>query len=110
MDGELLNYIDAWERDTANKVKVHMMAGEFFGNVYNIEIRFSAEKYYSDLLDYEKICRDVKWLSNGSFYVSSSEDELRMGAISIKVAFANKNYTDKMAITVIKTTIDNLNT
>lgn len=94
---ELVKYIDKWENDFSEKEGVHVAALKDCNNVYGIEVRFPNTRYDCSEEAFDEIRGVISSRSGGSFYVSTSVEDLRSGFLSIRVAFCNHGYSDKKA-------------
>lgn len=101
MENKIVTYAEGWMKERASQKKISLMPLEFHGNVFGIEIRFSATKY-NTREGFEELVDNVNRRSGGMLSLLSDESNYRHGVISYAVAHENHGYSD----TKITKTVD----
>ena len=97
----ITKFIDAWNQAYPD----FQFLLEGTDKPFNIDIRYSAEKYYghfvNNFLSWHSFARKVGELSNDTMIVPVDDDLYARGAIEIKVICQSPNFTSKKVVEVL---------
>lgn len=90
----LLEYLKSWQDECAKSTKVHIAMLGDSQNVYDIEMRFPANRYNMTDERFDNVENCLTRRSGGVLFATTNAQDFRKGYLSLKVAFCNHNYNE----------------
>ena len=94
----LLAYVESWQKECAKCTKVHVATVDDGQDVYDIEIRFPANRYNMTDERFDNVENYLTRRSGGVLFATTNAQDFRKGYLSLKVAFCNHNYNEAKII------------
>ena len=86
---KISEYLKKWEAEYATKENLHVATVEGNDNIYNVEMRFPANRYNIDQDKFDDAMNFLTRKSGGVLFAETSLRDFRNGFLSLRVAFCN---------------------
>lgn len=91
----LSEYLKKWETERATREKIHIATIEGNDDIFNIEMRFPANRYNVGQDRFDEITSFLTRRSGGVLFTETNLRDFRNGFLSLKIAFCNHGHSDE---------------